>query len=428
MSAHEQFRFLTALSTAHSLTDDEQRILSAHLSVCEECRQLAGEYEAVVSTVVPALVSDFPVNTEVPPGWSVKAAKRELFRRLEEREQSISPHAAHLMTQRFSLGRPQWLGWAINTRSLLPYAASLAVILAVGIVGYHLGTRQVSMSPPLSTLAPSGDVRRLEITPDAEEPRLQAVLEQQDRTFASLKARIDRQSAEIQQLKADSQNLQGSFQEAEDRNAQTTSQRDELNRKLEQAQADLADMQKDLDSLHQQRAEQSLHAADLQAQVGKFPEMLKERDATIKEQRELLARDQDIRDLIGARQMYVAEVMDVGSNAETKKPFGRVFYTKGKSLIFYAYDLDRQPHAHETSTFQVWGRRGPDLSRAMNLGILSEDNPAHKRWLLKFDDTKSLEQEQVDAVFVTVEPQGGSRKPTSKEFLFTFLQATPNHP
>ena len=45
---------------------------------------------------------------------------------------------------------------------------------------------------------------------------------------------------------------------------------------------------------------------------------------------------------MGARDLYIAEVYDVGGNGATKKPYGRVFYTKGKSLIFYAYDLDQQ--------------------------------------------------------------------------------------
>ncbi len=29
-------------------------------------------------------------------------------------------------------------------------------------------------------------------------------------------------------------------------------------------------------------------------------------------------------------------------SGELQKPFGRVFYTKEKSLIFYGYDLDQQ--------------------------------------------------------------------------------------
>jgi len=46
---------------------------------------------------------------------------------------------------------------------------------------------------------------------------------------------------------------------------------------------------------------------------------------------------------MGARKLYIADVFDVDSGSRTKKPFGRVFYTQGKSLIFYAFDLDRQP-------------------------------------------------------------------------------------
>ena len=54
--------------------------------------------------------------------------------------------------------------------------------------------------------------------------------------------------------------------------------------------------------------------------------------------------------------------------ARRKRPTGRVFYTKGKSLIFYAYDLDQEPGVKNASTFQAWGRRGPDREQALNLG------------------------------------------------------------
>jgi len=36
--------------------------------------------------------------------------------------------------------------------------------------------------------------------------------------------------------------------------------------------------------------------------------------------------------------------------------------------------------------------------------------------------------EQIDAVFVTVEPAGGSRKPSGKPLLFAYLKVDPNHP
>jgi hypothetical protein len=155
--------------------------------------------------------------------------------------------------------------------------------------------------------------------------------------------------------------------------------------------------------------------------------LLRDRENTIDQQQELLAHDRDIRDLMGARDLYVAEVYDVERTGETKKAYGRVFYTRGKSLIFYAYDLDQQPGVKTASTFQAWGRRGPDWQEALNLGVFYVDNASRKRWVLRFDDPKALAQ--IDAVFVTVEPNGGSHKPTSKKpLLFAYLHIDPNHP
>lgn len=50
------------------------------------------------------------------------------------------------------------------------------------------------------------------------------------------------------------------------------------------------------------------------------------------------------------------------------------------------------------------------------LGHLYLDNASKKLWILRFDDPKALAQ--IDAVFVTVEPNGGSNKPSNKPLLF----------
>ena len=76
--------------------------------------------------------------------------------------------------------------------------------------------------------------------------------------------------------------------------------------------------------------------------------------------------------------------------------------------------------------FQAWGTHGPDRAEAMNLGMFYEDNISKNRWVLKFTDKKTLEQ--IDAVFVTVEPHGGSEKPSGKPFLFAYLRMNSNHP
>ena len=69
---------------------------------------------------------------------------------------------------------------------------------------------------------------------------------------------------------------------------------------------------------------------------------------------------------------------------------------------------------------------GPDNQQALSLGILYKDTVGKKRWVLKFDDEKALDQ--IDAVFVTLEPNGQSHKPSGKSLLFAYLKVNPNHP
>jgi anti-sigma-K factor RskA len=79
-----------------------------------------------------------------------------------------------------------------------------------------------------------------------------------------------------------------------------------------------------------------------------------------------------------------------------------------------------------SATFQAWGRRGPDREQAVNLGVFYQDNVNQKRWVLKSNNPETLAQ--VDAVFVTVEPSGGSSHPSGKPLLFAYLRIEPNLP
>jgi hypothetical protein len=201
---------------------------------------------------------------------------------------------------------------------------------------------------------------------------------------------------------------------------------------LAAAEIKLSELQKTVEEATAQRDENARQAAVLETKVNELTQLVREReqaldqrDGELAEGQELLEHDRDIRELMGARQLYMADVRDV-SGAGTAKTYGRVFYTKGKSLIFYAFDLDTQPGLQNASSFQAWGRRGPDKQQALSLGIFYEDNVSKKRWVLKADDPKTLED--IDAVFVTVEPNGGSHHPSGKQLLFAYLRVNPNHP
>jgi len=220
--------------------------------------------------------------------------------------------------------------------------------------------------------------------------------------------------------------LEQSLQADDAEKQRVAQERGTLSQRLDATTTSMQRTQAEFDALRELRTRDQLRVADLDGQIKDLTAQLKDRDRTIDTQGELLAHDQDIRELMGARELYIAEVYDVARDGATQKPYGRVFYTKGKSLIFYAYDLDQQPGVRNASTFQAWGQRGADRQRPLNLGIFYEDNEAKKRWVLKFDDPRSLEQ--IDAVFVTVEPNGGSHKPSGKPLLYAYLKVNPNHP
>ena len=182
-------------------------------------------------------------------------------------------------------------------------------------------------------------------------------------------------------------------------------------------------------SLRAERDETVLRTASLEAKIEELAATNGDQERRLKDAEQYLNSDRDIRELMGARKLYIADVFDVDGSSRTQRPFGRVFYTQGKSLIFYAFDLDREPGVINASTFQVWGQReAPQGEQAtpMNLGILYKDNETNRRWVMRFDEPKQLAE--IDAVFVTVEPRGGSHKPTSKPFLYALLRNEANHP
>jgi len=244
--------------------------------------------------------------------------------------------------------------------------------------------------------------------------------------ITDLRRQLARQSGEISELKAAQTQLETNLRAGDATKQDLSEQKAELAQKLESAQNNSHALEEKLDSLAQQSAQDAARAKGSESKVNDLAQQLQEQQAAVEQRDELLAHDRDIRDVIGARDLYIAEIYDVAGTGETKKPSGRVFYTRGKSLIFYAYDLDQQTEVKRANTFQAWGRRGPDRRRAINLGFFYEDNATRKRWILKCDDPKTLVQ--IDAVFVTVEPQGGSPKPGNRTLLFASLKIDPNHP
>src|SRR4029077_2572333 len=133
--------------------------------------------------------------------------------------------------------------------------------------------------------------------------------------------------------------------------------------------------------------------------------------------------------LISARNLHIIDVYDTDNRGKTTRPFGRVFYTEGKSLVFYAYDLAPGHSEAGTYAFYVWGKKDGDPHLVRNLGPFATDDKAQKRWVLTITDPKALAE--IDSVFVTLEPANQKRvgqPPSGKRLLSAFLGTPANHP
>jgi len=431
---HDEFLELCAVSTSGQLSEEDQRRLQEHLVVCSSCREALQQYEAIIRHAIPAMgAEETPENLEVGPCWSEKQAESALFERIgrEEGKPGIEHNAPIQIRRQNSSRRVLSPASAAAWRSVWAlYAAGILLFIALGFcayqVGIHRGTNAANVTAPRSDT--QSQISLEEKLSDASHERevSRAQIEQRDSLIADLRRQLQQQSAKMDEMKTAQEQSDAALRNADAGRQQLIQLRTEAEQKFNSAQLSAQALQTKLDSIAEQSSQDAKRAATLDAKVNELTSLLHQRDATVDQQQELLAHDRDIRELMGARDLYVAEVYDVARTGATQKPYGRVFYTKGKSLIFYAYDLDQQTVAKNASTFQVWGRRGADREQAFPLGIFYEDNASKKRWVLKLDDPKLLAQ--IDAVFVTVEPNGGSRKPSGKPLLFAYLRVDPNHP
>ena len=318
---------------------------------------------------------------------------------------------------------------------MMTFAAAVLLALALGITLYRTGVKrgaEVGQSIPAAAKESADSLEEQASDAGHERAQLEAKLAENSKVIDDLKRQLSEQVKVVNSLKSVGTapaNASGSEQQALQAAIDGRAKRDE---EVVAAQAKLVEFQKILDAATAQRDENARKAAVLEAKVNELTQQVREReqaldqrDVEVAKGQELLAHDRDIRELMGARDLYMADVHDV-SGKGTDKTYGRVFYTKGKRLIFYAFDLDAQPGVQNASTFQAWGRKGPDKQQARSLGIFYEDNVTKKRWVLKAEDPKTLED--IDAVFVTVEPNGGSQHPSGKPLLFAYLRVSPNHP
>ena len=413
----DYFIELCALSTTSALTMEEWKQLELHLSICANCREIKAQYDGLIATIVPALGADHTKEVDhTSDSWPIEQAEASLMARID-RDNIFPERDLPSATATLRGRRIRWTyGWA-------------AIFLAASIwsayqVGNHRGrdSLEIATLPASSTNGAQHDLHQSVPPPSG----LKTNEQQQASKIAELRRQLQASLSDVVRLEGQKSSLEDELAKRNADLGHNSQDRMELERQLALAQSTSQSLQDKLSLITVRPPQETTQSQTLQAQVEELNASLRKKDQDLAQNEQLLQRDRDIRNLMGTRDLYIAEIYDVAKTGKTQKPFGRVFYTRGKSLVFYAYDLHQQPGVKLASTFQAWGRKGIDQQHDINLGIFYQDDQNKKSWVLKSNDPATLSQ--IDAVFVTVEPNGESSKPSGKPLLFTYLRLTPNHP
>jgi hypothetical protein len=203
---------------------------------------------------------------------------------------------------------------------------------------------------------------------------------------------------------------------------------------LESLQQQLSDSQATVNSAQKEAAnfrersgnlENTLVADNLR--INDLSDQLTEKSAALDKERQLLALGHDVSDLMGARNLHIVDVVDTDPRGTTRPAFGRVFFTEGKSLVFYAYDLNDAKIQKANYQYRVWAKQEGGDKQVRSLGIFYSDDKAQRRWVFKCNDPKILNV--IDSVFVTLEPgDSNPSQPKGQNLMYAYLRGQPNHP
>ena len=404
MQPHEKYELLCALSAARQLDPDAQRDLAIHLQQCGPCRTVLDEFQEVVQSV-----STDGVKPDDPVDAVERSVNASRFLNYAQSKGIRFSDSAALMLQ----DRPTQR-WKFPKIAFATAIGVIVMALAVGLALKSSTAKKSAQITPATQIQASPNqgmeldggrdlVAELKselastLSRSNEIPQLKKTIDEQAKEGSDLRANVAERDALIEQLRASTADTERNFAAAQ---ATIVS----LNNKNDQAVAELV--------------AERVHSANL-------AEDLRNQKASAEQERQLSAASTEVRELMGARRLFMVDVYDGEDRSHSNRSFGRVFYTEGKSLIFYAFDLDKVKSAKHV-TFQAWGEKGKDRGSVKHLGDFYIDDVAQKRWVMKVEDPEKLKA--IDSIFVTVETDKGTDRPTGEKLLYAYLGGQPNHP
>ncbi len=427
MLRHEHFEELCAAASVGQATPEELFELEEHASQCEGCRRAYADYLGVAAQQFA--VAD--QNPSLSPREAQECLNSELFtRRFFERAQREGIVFSPAVGTEAARAKPVSLSFRRRPAWRIPATAAAAILLAVFMgVGLNLARggslkrawtalhlRQEKAPAPVTTSSVL-DQRVADLV--AANLRLQAQIDTLNAALRKTSGQLNATETGLKSVSQDRQKLE--------------SDRDALEAQLKNVQLELAESQTLAANAQQEAAKLRDHAGDIEAtlvadevKIRDLTEDLKQKSAALDQEHQLLALGRDVTDLMGARNLHIVDVVDTDPRGKTRPAFGRIFFTEGKSLVFYAYDLNEAKIQKASYQYRVWAKKEGGDRQVKSLGIFYSDDKAQRRWVFKCDDPKILSE--IDSVFVTLERDSDPSHPKGPNLMYAYLRGQPNHP
>ena len=424
---HEHFDELCAAASIGQASPEELLELEQHGSECEQCHEAYEQYLRLAGQQFALAHRD----QELTPQEANECLNSDLLtQRFFERAQeegirfsdAVARKTRDVVPSRFSFYRaPLW--WQ---QPRIAFAACLLITVST-LGGYHL-YRHHWASANFTSVA----------NPHTPEP---VVADHSQQQVADLSRKNQRLAQQVEELSASVQQLNGRIR-LRDANLESASaermalaaDRDRLQAQLEDAQRVLVESQAAVASSQREIAALQGRTKDLEsnlvadhARLVDTTQELMEKTASLDKEHQLLALSRDVSDLMGARNLHIVDVVDTDARGKTQPAFGRIFFTEGKSLLFYAFDLNEAKLERAKLEYRVWAKQETGNKKVRNLGIFYRDDKTQRRWVFKCDDPRILKE--IDSVFVTLEaPNSNPSYPKGANLMYAYLRGQPNHP
>ncbi len=440
---HRRYQEMCALAATAQLGGKEMSELNAHISTCDSCREFLWSVGQVSLQVMPLLAENgAPAADIVPPDgmrdrFLSRMASEELVKEmnggprphpflLEKPLSSTCGKAQHVEERKraeaFLPGPKSRLFWLLSR-----YAAVMAVCVVVGTAVFHAGVWKGKHTPqqPAQVRAPNTEAsaRNSPVSNSDRLSQLEGQKSQLENTLARLKQ-------ELSASQRERQSLSDELTTAKDKLAALTMQgksaSEHSSAELQEAQNKVATLQSRAEALSERLAESEVKLGIQKQMREDLAAKLDTTEEELRRQNDLKSAKLELGDLVATRNLHIVDVYDADSNGKRDRSFGRVFYVEGKSLVFYAYDLDAPAQFRANVVFHVWGEKAGVKEVAHSLGILRKDD-GQNRWTMTFDDPSVLVK--INSAFVTTEVASKHyNEPHGKKVLFAYWGNQPNHP